>query len=500
MDRVPILTWNRQRAYDYYFEKVVSLSFIVMSAETKSGEYSSNNAFIFNGNNGNLNNNNKYNSNSVRPVTDFRDNECYTFGEFHKSMRVALRVCYKNKRNTPNALRFRLNETENLMALSESTYQGEYIPGKSIIFLLQYPVLREAIAADFRDRVVQTWLVMRIEPLFQECGSIPDQMYSCRVGKGNLAAIKAVCHSIYRLSQKYTRDCTVAKFDISSFFMSIDKRRLYEDLVKLVTENYHGADKDMVLYLMRITTFNLPTEHCIRKTPICEWAGLPASKSAYNLDWFLCLAIGNLWSQTDANFYNAPIVRYILKFSTIDVENYVDDFYLGSRVKEDIHRAMSHIREELKTRGLTMHPHKYYEQPYQHGIKILGGVVKCGRMYISNRTVGKLECKVHYYNTVYASGHYSKVRHLEKFISIINSYFGLMRHFCTFNIRKRVAADIMKHWEGYLYFTDDLEKAVPVKKYKPREIMKARIRRKHRTIINILNTQYYGNNKQNQAA
>ena len=72
MDRVPILTWNRQRAYDYYFEKVVSLSFIVMSAETKSGEYSSNNAFIFNGNNGELNNNNKYNNISIVKTTNRR--------------------------------------------------------------------------------------------------------------------------------------------------------------------------------------------------------------------------------------------------------------------------------------------------------------------------------------------------------------------------------------------------------------------------------------------
>lgn len=470
-----------------------------MSAETKSGEYSSNNAFIFNGNNGNLNNNNKYNSNSVCPVTEFRDN-CYTFADFHRSIRVALRVCYRNKRNTPNALRFRVNETANLMRLAVAAYNGEYIPNPSIIFLLRYPVLREAIAADFQDRVIQTWLVMRIEPLFNKCGSLPDQMYSCRVGKGNLAAIMAVRDSIYRLSRGYTQDCTVAKFDISSFFMSIDKRRLYDELVKLVMENYHEPDKDMVLYLMRITTFNLPVEHCIRKTPAWEWQELPASKSAFNLDWFLGLAIGNLWSQTDANFYNAPIVRFILQFSSVDVENYVDDFYLGSRDKDNLHRVVFHTREFMKERGLTMHKHKYYEQPYQHGIKILGGVVKYGRMYISNRTVAKLECKVHYYNENYAKGHYSKLRHLSKFISIINSYFGLMKHFATYNIRKRISEEIMKHWDGYLYFSEDLLKAVPVKKFKEREISKARIRRKHRAITNILKTQYYGNSKQNQAA
>ena len=470
-----------------------------MSAETKSGEYSSNNAFIFNGNNGELNNNNKYNSNSVRPVTDFRDN-CYTFEEFYLSLRIALRVCYKNKRNTPNALRFRINEADNLLRLARAAYYCEYVPGKSIIFLLKYPCLREAIAADFPDRVIQTWLVMRIEPLFNRCGSIPDEMYSCRVGKGNLAALMAVRDAIYRLSCGYTQDCTVAKFDIASFFMSIDKRRLYDALVELVMENYHEPDKDMVLYLMRITTFNLPTEHHIRKTPICEWADLAPSKSAFNLDWFLGLAIGNLWSQTDANFVNAPLVKFILQFSDVKVVDYVDDFFLGSRDKDNLHRIVFHTRLKIAEHGLRMHPHKYHEQPYQHGIKMLGGVVKFGRMYISNRTVAKLECKVHYYNTVYASGHFSKMRHLEKFVSIINSYFGLMKHFASYNIRKRISDQIMQYWDGYLYFSDDLLKATIVRKYKDREIRKRKIRRRHRQITNILNTQYYGNNKQNQAA
>ena len=37
----------------------------------KTGEYNSNNAFIYNGNTGNVNNN-KYNTNAVRPVSAFK--------------------------------------------------------------------------------------------------------------------------------------------------------------------------------------------------------------------------------------------------------------------------------------------------------------------------------------------------------------------------------------------------------------------------------------------
>ena len=62
----------------------------------KTGEYNSNNAFIYNGNTGNVNNNNKYNTNAVRPVSEFQGN-VDPFASFYKSMRAAYRLCLKNK-------------------------------------------------------------------------------------------------------------------------------------------------------------------------------------------------------------------------------------------------------------------------------------------------------------------------------------------------------------------------------------------------------------------
>ena len=57
----------------------------------KTGEYNSNNAFIYNGNTGNVNNNNKYNTNAVRPVSEFQGN-VDPFASFYKSMRAAYRL------------------------------------------------------------------------------------------------------------------------------------------------------------------------------------------------------------------------------------------------------------------------------------------------------------------------------------------------------------------------------------------------------------------------
>ena len=60
----------------------------------KTGEYNSNNAFIYNGNTGNVNNNNKYYAFAVRPVSEFQGN-VDPFTSFYKSMRAAYRLCLK---------------------------------------------------------------------------------------------------------------------------------------------------------------------------------------------------------------------------------------------------------------------------------------------------------------------------------------------------------------------------------------------------------------------
>ena len=139
----------------------------------KTGEYNSNNAFIYNGNTGNVNNNNKYNTNAVRPVSEFQGN-VDPFASFYKSMRAAYRLCLKNKVHTANAIRFWLDEESELVALAREVFNCEYVPRQSIAFIVTKPCLREVVAADFRDRIVQHYIVMRLEALFEECGTLDD--------------------------------------------------------------------------------------------------------------------------------------------------------------------------------------------------------------------------------------------------------------------------------------------------------------------------------------
>ena len=414
-----------------------------------------------------MNNNNKYNTNTVRPVSEFLDSPSGNpwFASLVSEMTRAFWICLSNKATTPPALKFRLNEAENLTSLIWDVYNFEYIPRPSIAFIVTVPCPREVVAADFRDRIIHHYIVMKLEPLFEGLKVFHDDVYSCRVGKGNLAAIERLCDRIWIESRGYTVPCYVASFDLQSFFMSIDKRRLYDELVALVQENYFDWDKDYLLYLIRVTTFNSPTEHAIRHSPLSAWDLLPKHKSLYNLDWFLGLAIGNLPSQTDANFYNAPFVRWLVGVGLAPV-NYVDDFYLVDRDKEKILAAMPHIRSYLATeRGLTLHPHKFELQPAERGFKCLGGIVKDGEIFVNKRTVSRCYQKIHWYNEEVATNHRRRAKYAERFVAILNSYLGIMSHYSSAATRRNIAEMVLSRWEGYIVFDEGFTKARPVSKY-----------------------------------
>lgn len=69
----------------------------------KTGEYNSNNAFIYNGNTGNVNNNNKYNTNAVRPVSEFQGN-VDPFASFYKSTRPATPIWPLSAKSTATTM------------------------------------------------------------------------------------------------------------------------------------------------------------------------------------------------------------------------------------------------------------------------------------------------------------------------------------------------------------------------------------------------------------
>ncbi len=434
-----------------------------------------------------MNTNNKYGTYSVRPVSDFPVSDSpLPDVTLMAAFEEAYLDCLRKKSMTASALRFRVDETAELTRLALEVERGEYVPLPSRAFVVHRPVPREIIAARFRDRIAEHYMVMRLRPLAERM--LPDGAYSCRDGRGNLAAVFRLRDELLRASRGYTRPCWVARYDLRAFFMSIDRRRLYEDFVRLIEDGYDGDDRDTLLYLTRIITLTCPADRAERRCPRWEWDAVERGKSVWDLPWHCGLAIGNLPSQLGANVENAPHLR-LLESVGLPAVNYVDDFSHAVTDREAFLALMSYMRGWLKDeRGLTLHPRKFYLQPADRGVKFLGSVVKGDRVYIGNRVVHSLFSKVRWHNTVLGATAALRRRHAERFANLLNSYLGLMRHFRTCNIRRRAAEEVLAVWADCISFSPDFGRATAAPRCRSLDRARHRAGREHREDLLFLKT------------
>ena len=148
---------------------------------------------------------------------------------------VAYNDCIKNKSKTCNAIDFSIDKTKNLIELCDEINNNEYKIGKSIAFIVKYPVYREVFAANFRDRIVHHLVINELLPYFEK--EFIDESFSCRKNKGVLFGIKTMNEKIKECTDNYTKDALVLKMDIKSFFMSINKQILSENIDKFIVDN-----------------------------------------------------------------------------------------------------------------------------------------------------------------------------------------------------------------------------------------------------------------------
>lgn len=346
--------------------------------------------------------------------------------------------CRRTKRRTANALAFELNFEQELVRLWREINSGAYKIGRSIAFIVKYPVQREVFAADFRDRIVHHLVISKINALF-EAEFIADS-YSCRSGKGTLFGVRAVRDKIEECSQDYTRDCYILKQDIRSFFMSIDKNVLYRMLVEFIGEKYHHPDKPVLLRLIKQIVYYNPEDHCLIKGRRSDWNGLPCHKSLFWSQKHCGLPIGNLTSQIFANFYLNRLDKYITEELGFEYYGrYVDDFILIHQSKQALLAAHDKIQDFLKTRlKLELHPQKFYLQHCSKGVRFIGAVIKPHRIYIGTRTKTNLYRKIYKLLPQMSKSITQTLSGLQHFSSCINSYIGFMRHYDTYNLRSKI--------------------------------------------------------------
>lgn len=373
----------------------------------------------------------------------------------YKEVLEAYYQCRLHKRRTINQVKFEVNFEENCYQLYLDLKNGNYKIGRSIVFIITRPKIREVFAADFRDRIVHHLLINKLMPLFESKVFIPTT-YSCRVNKGTLYGVTDLRKQIKQITNLYQKDAYVFKGDFKNFFVSIDKRILWKNLEKFILQYYKEKDQNLVLYLTKLIVFHCPQKNCIYKGDPKLKYKLDKEKSLFFQDDYHGLPIGNLTSQVFANFYLSPFDIVMLKIFKY-YGRYVDDFFLLVFIKDSVLPKLNKIKSYLKSQlGINLHPYKIYFQHYSKGVKFIGSVVKFDRVYLGNNTIYKFKQKILEFNNTYQD----TPEFHNHFRSVINSYLGFLRHTDSYAERYKILKLLDKRILAQYKFDKNLFKII----------------------------------------
>ena len=416
-----------------------------------STENSRNNAWNVNSNDGNTNGNNKYNSLTVRAAVAYGG-----FKEAIKAVYEAYLDCKRGKMSSPYTIAYIEIAVDDLPRLAYEIYTVIYKPTVSICFLVKYPKLREVFAADFRDRIVHHWIIIRLEPLFerrfQQMGNIS---FNCRKGFGTLAAVKAAEKGMREVSENYTRQAWVFKGDLVSFFMSIRRDLLWYLLERFIRRHYDGGDKEILLRTVKTVVYHHPEDDCIINGDPAEWRNLPKNKSMFTIDRNLGGPIGNHTTQQFANFYLSILfdlwILFLLRGANFRIIRFVDDFLIICDDKGKILEVVPKLVMIVSHYGLHIHKNKRYLQPVSHGVLFVGGYIKPRRTYVSSRTIGRFQERVFGFRKQLDGNKKLTYYDLERIEQVINSYLGFCVHHQSYQIRKENIINLGDNFWKYFY-------------------------------------------------
>lgn len=331
-----------------------------------------------------------------------------------ESLFTAYKASRKHNRRSEDMVAFEIDLYANLRELKTKIDNRSYLPLHNYSFMHRRSGKpREVFAAEPELKVMMAFALERIAPCIEK--SLHPRTFNNRIGMGAQLAVNTLIEDIYEVSEGYTKPCQIIKVDYKGYFPNMDRDVAWRMVSDIVNKEYHGADKDDVLYCLMVACFT-DSRRSKRKSPLWEWADYPAYKSVYLRDPGIGGFIGYTFWQMIASLYPTDIDRFVEKNISRHFVRYVDDTTIVTDNPEMVRAMIPEYRRRLKEIGITLHPKKYYDQPYQHGVESLGYYIRPGRVHIKRRTVGKAMVVVA-----------SRQRGRRNYFDAINSYLGMIK-------------------------------------------------------------------------
>ncbi len=356
----------------------------------------------------------------------FAEENHHPFFNFQQVYR-AWRDCRANKRNKLSALAFEVDLEQNLVDLTEELLERRYRPSASICFYTEKPKCREIFAADFRDRVVHHLIYNHISPIWEK--TFIFHSFACRPEKGAHLAVDQLQKMQRRVTHGGRKRAFYLKLDIRNFFMTIDRRLLFE----MLAQKHHRPD---LRWLLETVIFHDCTQDYEMKDRENLRFRLPPHKSLFHARPDCGLPIGNLTSQFFANVYlNAldQFVKHDLKCRFY--LRYVDDLVLLHCDAVKLRTWQEEIRRFLAEKlRLKLNPKATKLGLVTGGVDFGGFVVRPNYCLVRRRTVGNLKTKLKIFRVrnVQLRRSFTMYRfdseEIDALTAAINAYLGHFQH------------------------------------------------------------------------
>ena len=355
-----------------------------------------------------------------------------------------------NKRRSQDSAIFELHWERDLVRLLDDINDRSLDPF-IYSFVRTKPRPREVIAALMQTKIPQHYFDRLVRPLVE--ARLTDRTFNNRIGFGGDRAIRQLIEDVRVVSHNYTRPAYIITRDITSFFPSTDLNRSYDKYRRLIEECLpEGEDRDDLLYILMRVNYSYPQDHVRLKVPRFRYDDIIASGKSviFNHDYDHGACLGNQFWQVQKNYELADFDRWQVETCGMRYGRFVDDMWW---VVDNLQAGLAHValseRKLLDEEGYVMHPRKSYQQHYSKGVDFLGVHIKFGRVYTNERTLRALRRRIRAWNRV------PSLRHLEAFLSSINSYLGLLKHRTNYGLIRDMVDLVSPRWLHYCHYNDD---------------------------------------------
>lgn len=300
----------------------------------------------------------------------------------------------KNKHKCKEVITYELDLASNIIDTLKQLYAGVYKVGNYRQFRIYEPKERIIQSLPFRDRIVQQWYVEEfIKPIFVP--KFIKDTYACLENRGVHKAVKKLNKYMYEYN-KINRDFYVLKCDVSKFFYSINKQRLYEIVNRYVKDKaFMKLTKDLIYHDR-------------------NEVGIP---------------IGNYTSQYFANIYLNELDHFVKEKLKIKYYvRYVDDFVLLLEDRNQCRVILEEIKEFLdKNLGLKLNKKTNYFRNSQ-GVNFCGYKIFKTHIMLKKENKKKIKNKIKNWNKLY----HKKELDLRETTLKLNSWIGHAQNADTF--------------------------------------------------------------------